>query len=86
MGRGQGGLSVTPAKGAPSPSEERGSSKDKVTTSLVSLSAKEKKNKVSNSVLLQTFSALANAKPKGSVQLRSMLDGGANKSFKAVFG
>ncbi|GFX69445.1 DUF1758 domain-containing protein [Trichonephila clavipes] len=50
-------------------------------TSLVSLSAKEKKNNVSSSVLLQTFSALVRAKLKGSVQLHCMLDGGAKKSF-----
>ncbi|GFV37370.1 uncharacterized protein TNCV_1534421 [Trichonephila clavipes] len=67
--------------GVQSTSEERGNSRDIATTSLVSLSAKEKKNNVSSSVLLQTFSALVNAKPKGSVQLRCMLDGGANRSF-----
>ncbi|GFQ99469.1 DUF1758 domain-containing protein [Trichonephila clavata] len=48
--------------------------------SLVSLSAKEINN-AGGSVLLQTFSALVTAKPKGNVQLRCMLDGGANKSF-----
>ncbi|GFR11975.1 uncharacterized protein TNCT_53281 [Trichonephila clavata] len=51
-------------------------------TSLVSLSAKEKKiNNAGRSVLLQTFSALVTAKPKGNVQLRCMLDGNANKYF-----
>ncbi|GFV82810.1 DUF1758 domain-containing protein [Trichonephila clavipes] len=79
--RATGGLLVTPAMGVQSPCEERGDSRDIATTSLVSLSAKEKKNNISSSVLLQTFSALVNAKPKGSVQLRCMLDGGANKSF-----
>ncbi|GFR04466.1 integrase catalytic domain-containing protein [Trichonephila clavata] len=65
-----------------SPSGERGDSRGEATTSLVSLSAKEKKiNNAGGSVLLQTFSALVTAKPKGNVQLRCMLDGGANKSF-----
>ncbi|GFW66841.1 hypothetical protein TNCV_3784111 [Trichonephila clavipes] len=67
--------------GVRSPFEERGNSRDKATTSLVSLSAKEKKNNVSNSVLLQTFSAIVNAKPKGSVQLRCMLDGAFGEFF-----
>ncbi|GFX92033.1 DUF1758 domain-containing protein [Trichonephila clavipes] len=68
--------------GVQPPFEEMGNSRDNVTTSLVSLSAKEKKaNSASRSILLHTFSALVNAKPKGSVQLRCMLDGGANKSF-----
>ncbi|GFQ86184.1 integrase catalytic domain-containing protein [Trichonephila clavata] len=65
-----------------SPSGERGDSRGEATTSLVSLSAKEKKiNNAGGSVLLQTFSALVTAKPKGNVQLRYMLDGGANKSL-----
>ncbi|GFQ81075.1 integrase catalytic domain-containing protein [Trichonephila clavata] len=65
-----------------SPSGERGDSRGEATTSLVSLSAKEKKiNNAGGLVLLQTFSALVTAKPKGNVQLRCMLDGGANKSF-----
>ncbi|GFW80434.1 uncharacterized protein TNCV_2945661 [Trichonephila clavipes] len=55
-----------------SPSKERGNSKDKATTSLVSLSTKEKKNNVSSSVLLETFSTIVNAKPKGSAQLRCL--------------
>ncbi|GFY16802.1 hypothetical protein TNCV_4338031 [Trichonephila clavipes] len=50
-----GGLLVTPAMVVQSPSEERGDSGDIATTSLVSLSAKEKKNNVSSSVLLQIF-------------------------------
>ncbi|GFQ82012.1 DUF1758 domain-containing protein [Trichonephila clavata] len=51
-------------------------------TSLVSLSAKEKKrNNAGGSVLLQTFSAFVNAKARGNVQLHCMLDGGENKSF-----
>ncbi|GFQ86410.1 DUF1758 domain-containing protein [Trichonephila clavata] len=72
---------LDPQKGQ-SPSGERGDSRGEATTSLVSLSAKEKKiNNAGGSVLLQTFSALVTAKPKGNVQLRCMLDGGANKSF-----
>ncbi|GFV85085.1 DUF1758 domain-containing protein [Trichonephila clavipes] len=79
--RATGGLLVTPAIGVQSPSEERGNSRDKKVYDISGFSAKEKKNNVSGSVLLQTFSAVVNAKPKGSVQLRCMLDGGANKSF-----
>ncbi|GFR06844.1 DUF1758 domain-containing protein [Trichonephila clavata] len=71
---------LDPQKGQ-SPSGERGDSRGEATTSLVSLSAKEKKINNAGSVLLQTFSALVTAKPKGNVQLRCMLDGGANKSF-----
>ncbi|GFY38819.1 DUF1758 domain-containing protein [Trichonephila inaurata madagascariensis] len=75
-------LSVTPVTGVQSPSEERGNFRDNATTFLVSLSAKEKRiNDASGSVLLQTFWALVNAKPKGNVQLSSILDGDANKSF-----
>ncbi|GFR14251.1 uncharacterized protein TNCT_25511 [Trichonephila clavata] len=70
---------LDPQKGR-SPSGERGDSRGEATTSLVSLSAKEINN-AGGSVLLQTFSALVTAKPKGNVQLRCMLDGGANKSF-----
>ncbi|GFR19592.1 integrase catalytic domain-containing protein [Trichonephila clavata] len=70
---------LDPQKGQP-PSGERGDSRGEATTSLVSLSAKEINN-AGGSVLLQTFSALVTAKPKGNVQLRCMLDGGANKSF-----
>ncbi|GFW84376.1 DUF1758 domain-containing protein [Trichonephila clavipes] len=79
--RATGGVFSDTCDGVQSPSEERGDSRDIATTSLVSLSTKEKKNNVSSSVLLQTFSALVNTKPKGIVQLRCMLDGGANKSF-----
>ncbi|GFS73543.1 uncharacterized protein TNCV_1990261 [Trichonephila clavipes] len=76
-----GGLSGT-SETVQSPSEERGNFRDNTMASLVSLSAKEKKiNNASGSVLLQTFSALVNTKPKGSVQLWCLLDGGANKSF-----
>ncbi|GFR03526.1 integrase catalytic domain-containing protein [Trichonephila clavata] len=72
---------VHPLKGQ-SPSEERGKPRDDATTSQVSLSAEEKKiNNAGGSDLLQTFSALVNAKSKGNVQLRCMLDGGSNKSF-----
>ncbi|GFX34344.1 DUF1758 domain-containing protein [Trichonephila clavipes] len=68
--------------GVQSPSKERGNSRDNATPYLVSLSAKKNKiNDGSSSVILQTFSALVNAKPKGSVQLRCLLDGGVNKSF-----
>ncbi|GBM46537.1 hypothetical protein AVEN_17925-1 [Araneus ventricosus] len=53
------------------------------TATMVSLSAKEnkRKNSVSGSILLQTFSALVKTKPGKNIQLRCMLDGGANKSF-----
>ncbi|GFR25603.1 DUF1758 domain-containing protein [Trichonephila clavata] len=70
---------LDPQKGQ-SPSGERGDSRGEATTSLVSLSAKEINN-AGGLVLLQTFSALVTTKPKGNVQLRCMLDGGANKSF-----
>ncbi|GBN01044.1 hypothetical protein AVEN_261624-1 [Araneus ventricosus] len=53
------------------------------TATMVSLSAKEnkRKNSVYGSILLQTFSALVKTKPGKNIQLRCMLDGGANKSF-----